>query len=88
MVRFSLKYVKSLILGANFSNFQDHGLQCEQITNESFLWMQSLALSDPHYVLPVVYCVLALSNITVISICLLSLGFNLILDCYFTSIPR
>lgn len=37
----------------------------EQISNETFIWLTSLASSDPHGILPVIYCGLALSSLIV-----------------------
>ncbi|CAF0803633.1 unnamed protein product [Brachionus calyciflorus] len=45
------------------TGINDHSLQMEQINHESFMWITSLAASDPYYALPVAYCLIAFSNL-------------------------
>lgn len=46
-------------------NLQENSLQMEQISNEAFLWLSSLASSDPYAILSSVYLGIALINLTV-----------------------
>jgi inner membrane protein COX18 len=43
--------------------FMGHSLEMEQMRNESFAWLTSLATSDPTFILPALYATFALANL-------------------------
>jgi hypothetical protein len=45
-----------------FLYLKAYKLQAEQIANEQFLWIESLAVADPHYVLPAAFLLSAFVN--------------------------
>lgn len=46
-------------------NYQGHKLEMEQISNETFIWLSSLASSDPYGILPGLYFGIAMINLIV-----------------------
>jgi membrane protein insertase Oxa1/YidC/SpoIIIJ len=56
------------------AGFMGHPGEMEQIRNESFVWLTSLATSDPTFILPALYATFALANLKYASLTNLSSG--------------